>query len=170
MKFSLSILTLLLSTLVASDGLSFLGSQKALGDGEAVPGDNPLTYCNKEHSDDILVLKEVNLTPNPPVKGSTLTIEAVGELLEDVAEGAYVVLQVKYGLIRLVNTEADLCEQVSNVDLSCPIKKGVTTIVKDVELPKEIPPGTYTVLADAYTARPESKKIICLEATVTFPA
>ena len=28
--------------------------------------------------------------------------------------------------------------------------------------------GTYTVFADAYTARPESKKIICLEATVTF--
>ena len=50
------------------------------------------------------------------------------------------VLQVKYGLIRLVNTEADLCEQVSNVDLTCPIKKGKTTIVKDVELPKEIPP------------------------------
>ena len=120
-------------------------------------------------------------------RGSTLTIEAVGNLLEDVDEGAYVVLQVKYGLIRLVNTEADLCEQVSNVDLTCPIKKGKTTIVKDVELPKEIPPvsthlipstlvyhilmivkGTYTVFADAYTARPESKKIICLEATVTF--
>jgi hypothetical protein len=39
-----------------------------------------------------------------------------------------------------VNTEANLCEQVSNVDLTCPIKKGKTTIVKDVELPKEIPP------------------------------
>jgi hypothetical protein len=61
-------------------------------------------------------------------------------LLEDVGEGAYVVLQVKYGLIRLVNTEANLCEQVSNVDLSCPIKKGDTKITKDVELPKEIPP------------------------------
>lgn len=73
-------------------------------------------------------------------RGETLTIEAVGDLLEDVGEGAYVVLQVKYGLIRLVNTEADLCEQVSNVDLSCPIKKGKTTITKDVELPKEIPP------------------------------
>lgn len=64
----------------------------------------------------------------------------MGELSEDVSEGAYIVLQVKYGLIRLVNTEADLCEQVSNVDLTCPIKKGKTTIVKDVELPKEIPP------------------------------
>jgi hypothetical protein len=72
--------------------------------------------------------------------GQTLTIEAVGTLLEDVEDGAYVILQVKYGLIRLVNTQAKLCEQVSNVDLSCPIKKGKTTITKDVELPNEIPP------------------------------
>jgi ML domain len=61
-------------------------------------------------------------------------------LLEDIEKDAYVILQVKYGLIRLVNTQADLCEQVSNVDLECPIKKGKTTITKDVDLPKEIPP------------------------------
>lgn len=82
-----------------------------------------------------------------------------------------------------MNTQANLCEQVSNVDLSCPIKKGKTTITKDVELPKEIPPvsfkplqdyvdanpipqGKYTVFADAYTK--DKKKIICLEATVQF--
>ncbi|KAH8590429.1 putative Phosphatidylglycerol/phosphatidylinositol transfer protein [Bisporella sp. PMI_857] len=170
MKFSASILPLLLSPLIAADGLSFrFGStQKALGDGEAVPGNNPLKFCKKDHDDDLLVLEKVNLTPNPPVKGTTLTIEAAGTLKEEIDAGAYVVLQVKYGLIRLVNTEADLCEQVSNVDLECPIKKGETVIRKDVELPKEIPPGTYTVFADAYTKRPESKKILCLEATVTF--
>lgn len=49
-------------------------------------------------------------------------------------------LQVKYGLIRLINQEADLCKQVANVDLECPIKAGRITIIKDVELPKEIPP------------------------------
>jgi len=172
MKFSSSIVTLLLSALFAADGLSFsLGSglsQKVLGDGSPVPGDNPLSFCQKDHSDDLLTLEKVDLNPNPPLKGTTLTITAVGTLLEDVKEGAYVVLQVKYGLIRLVNTEADLCEQVSNVDMTCPVKKGLTKIKKDVELPKEIPPGTYTVFADVYTARPESKKIICLEATVPF--
>jgi len=131
-----------------------------------VPGDNPLTYCKANHDDDILVLEKVDLTPNPPLKGSTLTIEASGELLEDVEKGAYVILQVKYGLIRLVNTQADLCEQVSNVDLECPIEKGKTTITKDVELPKEIPPGKYSVFADAYTK--DGKHIVCLEATVSF--
>lgn len=64
----------------------------------------------------------------------------MGTLKEDVAEGAYVLLQVKYGLIRLVSTKADLCEQVGNVDMKCPVKKGKAKITKDVELPKEIPP------------------------------
>ena len=75
--------------------------------------------------------------------GGNLTIEAVGTLLADVKEGAYVNIQVKYGLIRLVNTKTDLCEQVSNVDLECPIKKGKITVTKDVALPKEIPPVCY---------------------------
>ncbi|PMD47320.1 putative Phosphatidylglycerol/phosphatidylinositol transfer protein [Hyaloscypha variabilis F] len=167
MKFSISLIALLLSSLVASEGLSFsFGGQKPLGDGEAVPGNNPLTYCQAEHGDDILILDHVNLTPNPPQAGETLTIEAVGTLLEEVDKGAYVILQVKFGLIRLVNTQADLCTQVSNVDLECPIEKGKITITKDVEIPKEIPSGTYTVFADVYTK--EKKKIVCLEATVLF--
>lgn len=72
-----------------------------------------------------------------------MSIEAAGTLLEDVEEGAFVIIQVKYGLIRLVNTQADLCEQVGKVDLECPLKKGKTKIVKDVDLPKEIPPVSY---------------------------
>lgn len=72
--------------------------------------------------------------------GNTLTIEAVGTLTKKLEKGAYVNLQVKYGLIRLVNIRQDLCDQVSNVDLDCPIDEGKITIVKDVQLPKEIPP------------------------------
>ena len=49
-------------------------------------------------------------------------------------------LQINYGSIRLVDRKMDLCEQVSRVDLKCPIKKGKITIIKDFELPKQIPP------------------------------
>jgi hypothetical protein len=72
--------------------------------------------------------------------GSELLIKATGTVYKDIEEGAYVNLQVKYGLIRLINTQADLCEQIKNVELECPIKKGVITITKSVDLPKEIPP------------------------------
>jgi len=167
MKFSTSVATLCLSTLVASRGLSLFGdSQTSLNENLKIPGDNPLEYCQAEHTTDALIIEHVNLAPNPPSAGQILTIEAVGDLLEDVQEGAYVVLQVKYGLIRLVNTKADLCEQVSNVDLECPIKKGPIKLTKEVELPQEIPPGKYTVFADVYNY--DEKKITCLSATVVF--
>lgn len=75
-------------------------------------------------------------------------------------------LSVKYGLITIIRQTADLCDTVKNVDLECPIKKGELALTKDVELPKQIPPGKYTVLADVVTK--DDKKITCLTATVEF--
>lgn len=49
-------------------------------------------------------------------------------------------LQVKYGLIKLLSTTADLCEQIKEVDLECPIKAGQMKITKEVDLPSQIPP------------------------------
>lgn len=48
-------------------------------------------------------------------------------------------LQVKYGVITLIKQTVDLCEQVKNVDLECPLE-GEMKFVKEVELPREIPP------------------------------
>jgi len=49
-------------------------------------------------------------------------------------------LTVKYGLIKLISTKADLCEQIANVQLECPVEKGELNIEKVVSLPGEIPP------------------------------
>lgn len=68
MKFSTTALTLLFSSLVAAEGINFFGgNQKVLGDGEAVPGINPLKYCSADHSSEVFDLEYVNLSPNPPV-------------------------------------------------------------------------------------------------------
>jgi hypothetical protein len=72
--------------------------------------------------------------------GETLSISAEGYLKEDIEDGAKVHIQVKYGVITLINQETDLCEQTKNVDLECPLEKGALKLTKDVELPKEIPP------------------------------
>lgn len=61
-------------------------------------------------------------------------------MLQTVRPGAYVKLVVKYGLITLITTTADLCEQLGNVDLSCPLEEGEMIVKKEVELPKTIPP------------------------------
>jgi hypothetical protein len=50
-----------------------------------------------------------------------------------------VALQVKYGVITLIKQTVDLCEQVKNVDLDCPLD-GNLKFTKEVELPREIPP------------------------------
>ena len=75
-------------------------------------------------------------------------------------------LQVKYGLITLINQNAKLCDYVDNVDLSCPVKEGSMDLSKDVDLPNQIPPGKYTVLADVKTK--EGEQITCLTAQVMF--
>ncbi|KAF2725753.1 hypothetical protein K431DRAFT_280469 [Polychaeton citri CBS 116435] len=157
----------LVGLVTSSTALSFFqGNQiSVLEEGLDIPGENPLKHCeNPEH--DILDLKKVDLDPNPPAAGKTLKITASGYLSEDVEDGATVHLQVKYGLITIIRQNADLCETVKNVDLECPIKKGDITLTKEVDLPKEIPPGKYTVLADVFTK--DEEKITCLTATVEF--
>ncbi|GJC78054.1 phosphatidylglycerol/phosphatidylinositol transfer protein [Colletotrichum liriopes] len=131
-----------------------------------VPGDSPLELCPKSHDDDIVKIDSVDLAPNPPQAGKELVIKASGTVKQPIEKGAYVLLQVKYGLIRLISTKADLCEQIENVDLECPIEKGTLSITKSVELPAEIPSGKYTVFADVYTA--DDVPITCLTAQVVF--
>ncbi|CAI7568516.1 unnamed protein product [Penicillium pancosmium] len=126
-----------------------------------VKGDNPLNYCENP-TGNILEIKSVDLDPNPPKPGATLTITASGVLSETIEEGATVALVVKWGLITLISQTVDLCEQIKEVDLECPLEKGPMTLTKDVKLPNAIPPGSYSVLADVYTK--DQDKITCLKA------
>ena len=65
-------------------------------------------------------------------------IEAQGTFTEDVEEGAYINLSVKYGLITLIRQTADLCDQMKEVDEKCPLS-GSKAITKEVDIPKEVP-------------------------------
>ncbi len=69
-------------------------------------------------------------------------IEAKGNFTVEVEEGAYINILVKYGLIKILSQTVDLCEQMKNVDESCPLK-GEKTITKSVDLPAQIPPVSY---------------------------
>jgi hypothetical protein len=131
-----------------------------------VPGENPLEFCEVNRGEDILSIDKVTLSPNPPQAGTTLLIEASGQVKDTILDGAYVHIEVKYGYIKLINMRSDLCEQLGNVDLECPIEPGKLVITKSVDLPKQIPPGKYTVQADVFNA--DDEHITCLTAAVTF--
>lgn len=143
------------------------GSSGLSASDKPIPGDSPLMICDLEEPKLVEIYK-VNLDPNPPLKGQNLTIFAEGIVKETILEGAYVDVDVRYGYIRLLSQTFDLCEQTANVDLECPIKEGKITLETTLELPKEIPPGKYTVVARAYTV--DDQPITCLSTTVEFPA
>ncbi|PWY73588.1 putative ML domain protein [Aspergillus heteromorphus CBS 117.55] len=154
---------LLCAPLSTARSLDFFGSSQTPIYADAqfpVSGDNPLEYCN-DPSEYTLQIDHVDLSPNPPLPGKTLTITAEGVLNEPVEKGAYVLLEVKYGLITLVRQRADLCDQIVNVDLECPLQKGKMVLTKQVDLPSQIPPGRYNVHADVFSA--DDKRITCLD-------
>ncbi|KAF2996729.1 Phosphatidylglycerol/phosphatidylinositol transfer protein [Curvularia kusanoi] len=150
---------------VPSMGASWVPNQVTVKEEFKVPGDNPLYFC-ADPADYILQIEKVDLDPNPPKPGEKLSIKASGDFKEEVGEGSKMHLQVKYGLITLINQERDACDTIEQADLKCPLKKGELSLTKDVDLPREIPPGTYTVLADVYTE--DGDKITCLTAKIAF--
>lgn len=52
--------------------------------------------------------------------------------------------------------------------MTCPIKKGLYSLTKQVEIPNEVPPGKYTVFARAYND--DDTMITCLTGSIVFPA
>ncbi|KIX02444.1 uncharacterized protein Z518_08385 [Rhinocladiella mackenziei CBS 650.93] len=166
MKVPTLLLSLLTATAVSSRSL-FGANQNTLVDEPKypVPGKNPLNFC-ADPSDYILTIDYVDLEPNPPLPGQKLTILANGTFAKDVDPGATVFLQVKYGLITLIKQEADLCDNLPQVDLNCPLKEGSMSLKKEVDIPNQVPPGKYTVLADVNTV--DKEKVTCMESTVFF--
>lgn len=136
-------------------------------DERPIPGDSPIVQCDVTEPQ-ILNLQSVILEPNPPVKGANLTIIAKGYLSKTVEDGAYVEVDVRYGFIKLIHQTFDICEEITKVDMECPIEEGQQLIMKEVEIPSEVPPGKYTVNARAYTK--DDEFITCLSGYVEFPA
>jgi hypothetical protein len=185
---NITLITLLgtLFTTVLGDSLYQRANQEpllSLLDSTKVPGKSPVEICSLSPSDDLVNIMYINLTPNSPLAGQNLTIEAMGYLKTHVEEGAYANFEVKYGFIKLLSGTADLCEKAAEVDLECPLEKGQVKVQKVVALPSQIPPvipllakyfgirltfvkGKYQVTANIFTAKDEL--ITCLTATVFF--
>jgi hypothetical protein len=161
-------LLILYATLSTSSIIpSFASSSQATIDEPAftVPGKNPLRFC-ADPKDYILTITNVDLTPNPPVPGSTLNITASGTFSKDVDPGAKLFLQVKYGLITLIKQESDMCDRIGNVDLTCPLKEGEMDLIKSVNIPKQVPKGKYSVIADVKSV--DGEPVTCMMSEVMF--
>jgi len=134
-----------------------------------VPGENTLSFCT-DPKDHLLSIDFVDLSPNPPVPGQNLTITAGGKLSELVDKDSKVHISVKWNFVTLINKDYDLCDNANVIGKECPLEKGQLNILKEVAIPREVPPGKYAVTAEAVTKDEAEggKKITCLKGDIQF--
>lgn len=115
-----------------------------------------------------VVLKEINVKPDPPVPGQNLTVYAKGIVNEDIEPGTYADVVVKLGFIRLLSRRFDVCQlaEENDAELKCPKKKGEYEITHTVELPREIPPARFNVHVNGKTQA--EVDLMCLDLNIDF--
>ncbi|KAK4057539.1 hypothetical protein OIO90_001608 [Microbotryomycetes sp. JL221] len=114
----------------------------------AISADQPHTMTRWDWSDcgeptDVIQIKDVRISPDPPKPGKNLTVYASGTVNSLIDQGAYADVTVKLGLIKLLTKRFDVCEELDNANstLQCPIQPNDYSIEQTVALPAEIPRG-----------------------------
>ncbi|KAI8894045.1 ML domain-containing protein [Globomyces pollinis-pini] len=119
-----------------------------------------ITWCSGQ--DDTFIPESVNLSPDPPARGESLTVELVGSLKKRVDHGSTARVKVKLGFIQLIDMEYDLCEETAKVGNECPFEKGPLVITTKLDLPPQVPPGHYKIHVEAFDQ--DQTPITCLNA------
>ncbi|KAH8835697.1 ML domain-containing protein [Flagelloscypha sp. PMI_526] len=117
---------------------------------------------------DIIEVQSLEVSPDPPVPGQTLTVTATGVAKEVVEDGAQADVTVKLGLIKLIQKTFDICDEAAkaNATIQCPIEAREHVVVQSVDLPKEIPQAKFLVNVQAYTV--DDEDLLCLNLAIDF--
>lgn len=92
-------------------------------------------------SSDILSDVSVSISPNPPVKGKTLTVDASGTISSEITSGNINAVIDVLG-IPVINKNIDLCSASPKV--TCPIPAGQHSLEVSQLIPSSVPSGEYT--------------------------
>ncbi|KAF8735486.1 hypothetical protein AX14_001982 [Amanita brunnescens Koide BX004] len=113
-------------------------------------------------------LQSLEVSPDPPKAGQSLTVKAKANVQDVIEEGAYADVTVKLGLIKLLHKRFDLCEEArnSNASVTCPVQPGPYEVEQTVQLPKEIPRAKFHVDVQGYTV--DDEELLCLKLMVDF--
>ncbi|KAJ3022565.1 UNVERIFIED_CONTAM: Phosphatidylglycerol/phosphatidylinositol transfer protein [Siphonaria sp. JEL0065] len=120
--------------------------------------DGSIELCGS--SSDVFQPSKIAMNPDPPKRGEKLDVTVIGELSEDVVDGAYINVIVKIGVIKLYQGKLDLCEESGKIGHPCPIAKGHQEVFHSVDIPREVPPGKYNIAVKVFTA--DDKPLTCL--------
>ncbi|KAF8598178.1 hypothetical protein BDV93DRAFT_534396 [Ceratobasidium sp. AG-I] len=117
---------------------------------------------------DIIHIKSLEISPDPPQPGKDLTVTVVGTADKEIEEGAYADVTVKLGLIKLLHKQFDVCEEARNANatIQCPITAGEHKVIQTVALPKEIPRAKFSVNANGFTV--DDEDLFCAKISIDF--
>ncbi|KAI6007343.1 ML domain-containing protein [Pisolithus albus] len=115
------------------------------------------SYINCGLPTDVVQVKSISVSPDPPKPGKNLTLTAVGTVNEVVKVGAYADV-----------TQFDICHEASaaNASIQCPVDAGDYTVVQTVALPNEIPRAKFSINVRGYTV--DDEDMLCLDLKVDF--
>ncbi|KZT52867.1 hypothetical protein CALCODRAFT_501777 [Calocera cornea HHB12733] len=130
----------------------------------------PATWSWKDCGTDDFAVKVTGLevSPDPPEPGKTLTLHGTGQVKSLIEEGAYANVLVKAGYVIILKKKFDLCEEAvnNNFTVQCPIEEGFYEITQVVDLPQEIPKFKYGIAIRGFTA--DEDDMTCLDITIDF--
>ncbi|KAJ3507103.1 hypothetical protein NMY22_g17036 [Coprinellus aureogranulatus] len=112
-------------------------------------------------------IDSIEVSPDPPQPGKDLTVKVKAKTSERIEDGFYADVQVKLGLVKLLEKTFDVCEEARNANatIQCPVEEGSHVIEQTVALPKEIPRAKFVVNINGYT---EEEDLLCLTLKVDF--
>ncbi|KAI7893821.1 ML domain-containing protein [Mucor mucedo] len=116
---------------------------------------------------DILDIVSIRYSPSVLTVGSSFMLDASGELFEELFDGAYVQVVLKYDRTIMVSRSDNICQQLERKDgnnIKCTIKKGVIKVSQKFNIPKTTPPGRYDLTLIGYNG--DGSPIGCLNANV----
>lgn len=136
-------------------------------DGDDGEASLPKGWHNCGTHEDLFHIHAFSMTPDPPKRSRQLAVRVAGELSETL-QGGLLNYTVMYGVIPIVQDSLELCEALRMEPKipQCPLKGGNWDVTHEVEMPREVPFGRYTVKAQAWS--PQGKRIFCVEGTTVI--
>lgn len=140
-------------------------------DTKPIPGGSPMMNCDASKPQ-LLDITSLLITPNPPVRGAPMVLQAAGHISDVIPEGSYVDVDLRLGYIKLLTQRLDLCAILADharddPDMQCPVQPGDHKFSQTIDVPNEVPPGRYDVIAKAYTK--DGVLVTCLSGSINFP-
>jgi len=116
-------------------------------------------------SKDLLQIKSISLSPDPPQVGNSLSINGLGSLSKTITSGT-LHLRLKYYTIQIANSTYDLCSTLGDVGIKCPLNAGPLQFTATEPIPTGVPIGPYYIYLELKDS--SGNQITCLDINATL--